>query len=117
MTLSETQVSRDPIGRVWSCLRWLRASPNYTDGLLRMPCSLPRWIGLVRVDWNMARSRAGLFPNRCGLPETNGRSASTTFLSRPARASLALRPADLLAHLSRTLSRGSHPGGYPPKRL
>jgi hypothetical protein len=62
MTLSETQVSRDPIGRVWSCLHWLRASPNYTDGFLRMPCSLPRWIGLVRVDWVIARSRAGLFP-------------------------------------------------------
>src|SRR5712692_6511508 len=29
---------------------------------LRMPCSLPRWIGLVRVDWQMALSRARDFP-------------------------------------------------------
>ena len=42
------------------------------------------------------------FPNRSGLPGTNGRSASTIFLSRPARASLALRPAELLAHLKWT---------------
>ena len=53
-------------------------------------------------------------PEPHGLPGTNGRSASTNFLSRPAQASLTLRPADLLAHLSWTLSRGSHPGSYPP---
>ena len=47
----------------------------------------------------VARSRAGLFPNRSGLPVHNGRSASTVFVSRPARASLVLRPADLLTHL------------------
>jgi len=34
----------------------------------------------------LARSRAGFFPARVGLPGTNGRSASTSFLSRPAQA-------------------------------
>jgi hypothetical protein len=54
----------------------------------------------------VARSRAGLFPNRSGLPVHNGRSASTVFVSRPARASLVLRPADLLTHLSWAWLRG-----------
>ena len=66
---------------------------------------------------SMARSRARFFPNRFGLPGTNGRSAPTIFLSRPAQASLTLRPIDLLAHLTWTLSRGSHPHGYPPRWL
>ena len=55
----------------------------------------------------LARSRAGLFPNRTGLPVHNGRSASTVFVSRPARASLVLRPADLLTHLWWAWLRGS----------
>ena len=54
----------------------------------------------------LARSRAGFFPNRTGLPVHNGRSASTVFVSRPARASLVLRPADLLTHLSWAWLRG-----------
>ena len=54
----------------------------------------------------LTRSRAGLFPNRTGLPVHNGRSASTVFVSRPARASLVLRPADLLTHLSWAWLRG-----------
>src|SRR5712691_7781016 len=46
MTLSETQASRHPFDDV-GLPHWLRASPNYPDRLLRMPSSLPRWIGLV----------------------------------------------------------------------
>jgi hypothetical protein len=82
-----------------------------------VPCSLPRWIDSVLSVGLLARSRAGLLPEPRGLPGTNGRSASTNFLSRPAQASLTLRPADLLAHLAWTLSRGSHPGRYPPSWL
>jgi hypothetical protein len=40
-------------------------------------------------------------------------SASTSQLSGPAQALLALRPAGLLAHLSWTLSRGFDLPGYP----
>jgi len=47
-----------------------------------------------------------VIPLRCCLPRLNGGSASTTLLSRPAQASLALRPAELLARLTRTLSWG-----------
>src|SRR5205809_3393755 len=41
-------------------------------------------------------------PHSCGLPRLTGGSASTTLLSRPAQASLALRPAGSLARLRRT---------------
>ena len=46
------------------------------------------------------------FPRSCCLPRTPGGSASTTSLSRPAQASLALRPVDSLARPRRTLSQG-----------
>src|SRR5450432_857804 len=42
-----------------------------------------------------------------------GGSASALSLSRPAQASLTLRPAGLLNRLKRPLSRGSSPAGYP----
>src|SRR5438128_11989191 len=46
MTLSETQASRHPFDDV-GLPHWLRASPSYPDRLLRMPASLPWWIGPV----------------------------------------------------------------------
>src|SRR5262249_48243122 len=49
------------------------------------------------VDW--IRCKRWLLPCPCGLPRLIGGSASTTLLSRPAQALLALRPAKLLAHL------------------
>ncbi len=87
-----------------------------------MPCSLPRWIGLVRVDWQMALSRARDFPKPL-WPSRNERpvgihnfpfEACSSFTrmtmgaeSWPAlswdkvicSSSLLVRPADLLAHL------------------
>ena len=46
--------------------------------------------------------RRGCFPRSCCLPRTPGGSASTTSLSRPAQASFALRPVELLARRRRT---------------
>jgi hypothetical protein len=46
-----------------------------------------------------------------------GGSASALSLSRPAQASLALRPAGLLSRLKRPLSRGSSPSGCPTEPL
>lgn len=43
----------------------------------------------------------------------SGGSASTSSLSRPAQASLALRPIGLLNRPRRPLSRGFSPAGYP----
>jgi hypothetical protein len=65
-------------------------------------------------------------PNRCtcrllpcprGLPRISGGSASTTSLSRPAQASLTLRPASLLAHHSWALLRGFDPTSHPIESL
>src|SRR5215470_18086517 len=62
-------------------------------------------------------SALGFFPNRTGLPVHNGRSASTVFVSRPARASLVLRPADLLTHLWWAWLRGSDEVRYQTPSL
>ena len=58
-----------------------------------------------------------LLPRSCCLPLLTGGSASALSLSRPAQASLTLRPARLLNRLKRPLSRGSSPAGYPAEPL
>ena len=58
-----------------------------------------------------------LLPHSCSLPLLLGGSASALSLSRPAQASLTLRPAGLLSRLKRPLSRGSSPAGYPAEPL
>src|SRR6478609_1772025 len=58
-----------------------------------------------------------LLPRSRGLPQMAGGSASALSLSRPAQASLTLRPAGLLSRLKRPLSRGSSPAGYPTEPL
>src|ERR1700693_5829789 len=58
-----------------------------------------------------------LLPRSRGLPQMAGGSASALSLSRPAQASLTLRPAGLLSRLKRPLSRGSSPSGYPAEPL
>ena len=58
-----------------------------------------------------------LLPRSRGLPQMAGGSASALSLSRPAQASLTLRPAGLLSRLKRPLSRGSSPAGYPAEPL
>jgi hypothetical protein len=70
-----------------------RASPDYPDHLPNVPCPLPRWIG--------TGAYVGCFPIPRGLPRQKGGSASTNSLSRPAQASLVLRPAGSLSRPKR----------------
>jgi hypothetical protein len=58
-----------------------------------------------------------LLPRSRGLPRYAGGSASAPLLSRPAQASLALRPVGLLGRPRRPLSRGFDPAGRPTKPL
>src|SRR3954453_8197736 len=58
-----------------------------------------------------------LLPRLHGLPRNSGGSASATSLSRPARASLTLRPVGLLNRPRRPLSRGFGPVGCPSEPL
>ncbi len=51
------------------------------------------------------------------LPQMAGGSASALSLSRPAQASLTLRPAGSLSRPRRPLSRGSDQSGYPAEPL
>ena len=57
------------------------------------------------------------FPIPRGLPRYSGESASATSLSRPAQASLALRPTGSLNRPRRPLSQGFDPTGRPVKPL
>ena len=86
-----------------------RASPDYPDHLPNVPCPLPRWIGTGAC--------VGCFPIPRGLPRQTGGSASTSSLSRPAQASLALRPAGSLDRPRRPLSRGFETASYPTAPL
>jgi len=58
-----------------------------------------------------------LLPRSRGLPQMAGGSASALSLSRPAQASLTLRPIGSLSRPRRPLSRGSSPASYPTKPL
>src|SRR6478672_2979260 len=57
-----------------------------------------------------------LLPRLRGLPRMGGGSASATSLSRPAQASLTLRPVGLLSRPRRPLSRGFGRRVAPPHR-
>jgi hypothetical protein len=56
-----------------------------------------------------------LLPRSCSLPQMAGGSASALSLSRPAQASLTLRPIGSLSRPRRPLSRGSSPASYPTR--
>jgi hypothetical protein len=71
----------------------------------------------ARYPGGPGRCTCRWLPGRCGLPRFSGGSASTTSLSRPARASLALRPAGLLSHPKWPLSQGSSPARYRAEPL
>ena len=58
-----------------------------------------------------------LLPHPCCLPRFAGGSASASLLSRPAEASLTLRPIGSLNRQKRPLSRGFSPSGRPSKPL
>ena len=58
-----------------------------------------------------------LLPRSYSLPQMAGGSASALSLSRPAQASLTLRPARLLSRLKRPSSRGSSPASCPTEPL
>src|SRR6476620_8658937 len=58
-----------------------------------------------------------LLPRLHGLPRISVGSASATSLSRPAQASLTLRPVGLLSRPRRPLSRGFGPAGCPSEPL
>ena len=88
MTLSDARQHRRPSRRWGRNPRAERASPDDPHHPSSVPCPLPR-----RIETG---ARVGCFPVPRGLPRISGGSASATSLSRPAQASLALRPAGSL---------------------
>ena len=97
-----TACDREPFSPAW--------------GLPHLPRSLSlHAVPTTPVDPNRCARR--WLPGRCGLPRFSGGSASTTSLSRPAQASLTLRPVELLSHPRWPLSQGSDLARYRPKPL
>ena len=82
--------------------------PITRSTLTNVPCPLPR-----RIETGAC---VDCFPVPRGLPRYSGGSASATSLSRPAQASLALRPTGSLNRPRRPLSQGSGPFSCPEKR-
>ena len=105
-TPTSTAVLRRRRGR-YPRAEWV--SPDYPHHLSNVPCPLSR-----RIE---AGASVGFFPASRGLPRYCGGSASASTLSRPAQASLALRPTGLLNRPRRPLSRGFDPADYPTKPL
>src|SRR5215472_12546443 len=62
-------------------------------------------------------ARVGCFPVARGLPRISGGSASAISLSRPAQASLTLRPVRLLNRPKAAFVARLQPKGLPPKPL
>src|SRR6202040_3657016 len=94
----------------------LRPLPSHQTGLPRLP--EPPFQGAVpTTPADRAGAYVDCFPASRSLPQMAGGSASALSLSRPAQASLTLRPTGLLSRLKRPLSRGSSPAGYPAEPL
>jgi hypothetical protein len=94
-----------------------RASLTDPNHLPYMPCSLPRWTGSGARWLASCAFPRGFLPCPCCLPRYRGGSASTSLLSRPAQASHALRPAELLTHHTWALSRGFALASFPARAL
>ena len=109
MALSDSRDDRRPKSALRPLPSPPRVSPDYLQHPSNVPCPIPRWTA--------AGASVGYLPAARGLPRSSGGSASTTSLSRPAQASLALRPAGLLSRPRRPLSQGSDPASYPTEPL
>ena len=93
----------------------LRPRPSSNAGLPRYPITFPACHAHYPGGSDGCSCR--LLPHPCSLPRNSGGSASTTSLSRPAQASLTLRPAGSLNRPRRPLSRGFGPASYPAEPL
>ena len=74
-----------------------RTLPSPVTGLPRLP-EPPFRRAVPTTPADRAGARVDLLPRSCSLPQLAGGSASALSLSRPAQASLALRPAGSLGH-------------------
>ena len=108
-TLSDSRRSRRPDGDVEAATLARDGSPPITR--ITLPTCRAHYPG----GSNGCTSR--LLPRPRGLPRYAGGSASATSLSRPAQASLTLRPTGLLNRPRRPLSRGFDPASYPTEPL
>src|SRR5258708_7270877 len=118
MALSDSQTGRRPFWRRSGPRPPANPEPPSPTQITFLACRAhyPGGPDQVLVGWRVAFPR-GFLPCPCSLPRYRGGSASTSLLSRPAQASHALRPAELLTHHTWALSRGSTLAGFPTRAL
>src|SRR4030095_13782202 len=109
MTLSDSR----PCHRLAATLRAATLAPNGSPPITRITLPTCR----AHYPGGSSGCSCRLLPRSRGLPQMAGGSASALSLSRPAQASLALRPAGSLSCPRQPLSRGSSPCGYPHEPL
>ena len=109
MTLSNSRLGPPPIAALKTQPPPDAGIPDYPDHL---PACRAHYPGGSR---QVLMSVASL--SHAAFPVISGGSASATSLSRPAQASLTLRPVGLLNRPRRPLSQGFSPAGYPAKPL
>ena len=110
MTLSDSRPGRRPRRALEvATLAPRRVSPDYPQS--------PFQRAVPTTPADRTGASVDCFPVPCGLPRYSGGSASATSLSRPAQASLTLRPAGSLNRPRRPLSRGFDAAGYPTTPL
>ena len=105
LTLSDTRSGHRPFRRCWRRDLLPSGLPPITQ--TAFPACRAQYPG------GLKRCERWFLPSPHGLPRFIGGSASTTILSRPAQASLVLRPARLLTHHAWALLRGFITTGCP----
>ena len=94
----------------------LRASLNYPDHLLCMPCSLPRWIGSGACRLRVWRAPApGFFPVRAGLPRHQGRVGIHNFPFEACSSFTRVTACRVARPPNRGLCREAPPGRLPSR--
>src|SRR5262245_57065302 len=119
MALSDSQTGRRPFQRRSGPRPPANPEPPSLTQITFPACraQYPGGPDQVLVGWRSCAFPRRFLPCPCCLPHYRGGSASTSLLSRPAQASHALRPAELLTHHSWALSRGSALAGFPARTL
>jgi len=109
MTLSDFRAGHHPIDDVEGAISTTPGYPAITQ-ITFLACCAHYPGGSNRCDCR-------LLPCSCCLPRLTGGSASTTSLSGPAQASLALRPAGSQPAQRRTFVPRLRSSGYPTESL
>src|SRR5208282_5950240 len=114
LQFAEDMLSREPIRA--APLHFVPSAQEVSHAVTRLPV-LPFQRAVPITPADRTGARVDGLPVRAAFPKLAGGSASALVLSRPAQASLTLRPAGSLNRPRRPLSRGFSPASRPARPL